>query len=114
MIDTKTLTDKRLFERFPARYPAKLKDTRDEFGTSIYLRNASAQGARMISKERAYLNDNISVEVKLPDNNYPMTLRGQVVWSKNTEANMWDIGIKFHKISLMHMARLYKFVAPAI
>ena len=112
--ETNNGSDRRIFERFHARFPAKLKDTRDEFGTSIFLHNASAQGARLFSKERVYLNDSVSLEVKLPDNNYPMNLRGQVVWAKNTESNTWDIGIKFHTISLMHMARLYKFVAPPV
>ena len=103
-------SDRRIFERFPARFPAKVKDARDDFGTNIYLRNASAQGARLMSKERMFLNDNVSLEVKLPDNEFPMTLRGQVVWAQNTDANLWDVGVRFHAISLMHISRLYKFV----
>lgn len=108
------LEDHRLFERFSARFPAKFKDTRDEFGRSVFLRDASAQGAKLTSKERLYLNDSVSLEVQLPDNPNTMTLRGMVVWAKNKELNEWDIGLKFHKVNLLHMARLYKFVAPQL
>ncbi|HNV23453.1 MAG TPA: PilZ domain-containing protein [Candidatus Omnitrophota bacterium] len=105
--------DQRLFERFPARFPAKFKDTREDFGSTVQLRDASAEGARIVSKERVYLNDSLSLEVELPDGHAPMTLRGQVVWVKNNTES-WDVGLKFFKTSLMPLSRLYKFVAPSL
>jgi Tfp pilus assembly protein PilZ len=104
-------SERRLFARFPARFPAKFKDTRDEYGTKVYIRDASAQGVHLTTKEHVYINDNLSVEVKLPDSDNPMSIRGQVVWAKRLQEDIWDVGLKCHEVNLMRMARLYKFVA---
>ncbi|MBI5150045.1 MAG: PilZ domain-containing protein [Candidatus Omnitrophica bacterium] len=106
--------DRRAFERFNARFPVRFKDSRNDYGTNISLRNASAQGAQITTKQRLYLNDSVILEVELPDYKEPMTLSGQVVWVTGDESGMWDIGLKFHAVDLMHMSRLYKFVMPAI
>ena len=100
---------RRLFERFSARYPARFKDERDEFGEKVYLRDASAFGAHITNRDRLFLNDKISLEVDLPDGMAPMELRGEVVWVRKSPQNLWDMGIRFHKIQLMRLARLYKF-----
>lgn len=107
--ETEDRAERRIFDRFTAWFPAKVKDSRDEFGTNIYLRNASASGAKFISKERFYLNDSLSLEVKLPDGKNPMNLRGQIVWARRSDPTTWDIGLKFHQIGLVHLSRLYKF-----
>lgn len=109
---SKNLKDNRVFERFSARFPAKIKDARDDFGTKIQLRDASADGARLISKEHLYVHDHVTLEVKLPDGKNPMNLRGEVVWSKPNATAVWDVGIKFHNISFMHLSRLYDLVNP--
>ena len=101
--------DRRLFERFSARFPARFKDEREDFGETVYLRDACAFGAHITTKDRLFLNDKISIEVDLPDGMAPMDLRGEVVWIKKSAQNIWDLGIKFHKIELLKLARLYKF-----
>lgn len=101
--------DRRLFERFSARYPARFKDERDSFGDRLYLRDASAFGAHITARDRLYLNDKVSFEVELPDGMAPMELRGEVVWIKKSAQNLWDFGIRFHKIELLKLSRLYKF-----
>ena len=102
--------DQRLFERFRARFPAKFKDTRSDFGEKVMLRDASAQGARFVTSERLFVNDSVTVEVSLPDGKDPLTLKGQVIWAKPRQPNFWDVGLKFHQASLMKMSRLYKLV----
>ncbi len=98
----------RIFERFPSRFPAKFKDTRTDYGTDVYLRNASAGGMRITTKERLYLNDNVTLEIELPDGKGSMTIRGEVAWVKSKDEQMWDVGLRFHKIVLMDMWRPYK------
>src|SRR3989338_8015361 len=100
---------RRIFNRFPSRFPAKFKDTRTDYGTDVYLRNASAGGVKITTKERFYLNDNVTLEVELPDGKGPMTIRGEVAWVKNKNTEMWDVGLKFHKIVLMDQWRTYRF-----
>ncbi len=103
--------EKRIFERFSARFPVKLKDTRDEYGSNVFLQDASAAGARLTTKEKFFINDYVTLDVKLPDGTDPLTLNGQVVWIKTIEPNqLWDIGLRFHRINLMKVQRLYKFV----
>jgi len=102
-----TEEERRIFDRFPSRFPAKFKDTRNGFGTDVYLRNSSAGGARITTKERLYLNDSVTLEVELSDGKSPMTMRGEVVWVRYKDAEMWDIGLKFYKIVLMDLWRPY-------
>ena len=106
--------DQRVFDRFAARFPAKFKDAREDFGAKVILRDASAEGARIATRDRLFINDKITLEVELPDGKDPMTVKGQVVWSKQRDHNLWDCGLKFHKISLMKMSRLYSLVAEHI
>ena len=101
---------RRMFDRFPSRFPVKFKDTRQEFGERVNLRNVSAEGARITTKERVYLNDSISLEVKLTDGKEPMTMRGEVIWTKEKDANMWDVGIKFYNVVFMDMWRIFKAI----
>ncbi len=105
-------TDNRLFDRFSARFPAKIKDSREGYGSDIFLRDASAQGVKVTSKHQFYLNDSLIFDIKLPDSDMPLTLRGQVVWTKKGSMDLWDIGVKFHEIKLIHLSRLYHLIEP--
>ena len=101
--------DPRLFERFMARLPVKFKDTRDEFGANVFLRDVSAAGARIVTRERPLINDNLALLVLLPHGLELFPLNGQVVWSKSDNTRLWDAGIRFHRLSLMSLQRLFKF-----
>ncbi len=101
--------DRRLFERFWARFPVKFKDSRFGFGTEVFLRDISAAGAHIVCREKLFLNDHISLMVLLPDGREPFPLSGQVVWSKADQAQTWDVGFRFHRLSLMGLQRLFKF-----
>ena len=103
-------TDSRVFERFSARFPVKFKHSREDYGSQVFLRDASARGARFSTSQKMFLHDSISLEVKLPDGNAPMVLNGRVVWTKTKETNQWDVGMEFHKVNLMSMQRLYRLV----
>ncbi len=101
--------DHRLFERVAARFPVKYKDARDDFGGNLFLRDISAQGARLISHERLLINDNVILLVKIPDGHEPLNLQGQVVWAKSKMPGIWEAGLKFPKIRLMGLHRIFKF-----
>ena len=100
--------DQRLYERFSSRFPIKFKDTRNDFGTKVHLSNVSAEGAKITSYEQLYLNDSVSLEVELSDSKGPMTMRGEVVWIEKQDNEIWDVGIKFHKVVFMNLWRIYK------
>lgn len=106
------LKDGRLFERFSARFPAKFKDSVNDYGTNVFLRDASASGVRLTTKERLYLNDHLSLEVELPDGKAPLVISGEVKWAKPRE-NLWEIGLQFHRVSFMQIQRLFHYAALA-
>ena len=108
------LRERRVYERFSARFPAKFKDTREEFGSKMFLTNASAQGAQLTSKEHLYVNDKVALEVSVPDGKRPLIIKGQVIWIKREAPYLWDIGIKFHQIRFMSLWRLYKYVVDGL
>ena len=101
--------ERRIFERFSAQFPAKFKDNRNEFGTDVYLRDASVSGARISSRERLYPNDEVALQVEVPDGGDPMLLQGRVKWSIAGQEPMWDIGVEFLEPNFMKMQRLFKF-----
>ena len=105
--------ERRIFERFSARFPVKFKDAREDYGTEVSLHDASAQGARIFTKERFFLDDQLSLEVELPDSGEPMVLSGRVVWVKSLDLSLWDVGVQFHRVKFFKMQRLFK-LAKAI
>jgi len=106
--DLQNASERRIFERFSARFPAKFKDTRENYGTDVFLRDASAQGIRIVTKERFFWGDQIAVDVELPDGGLPMTLSGFVVWVKSVNLSLWETGIQFNEVDLFRMQRLFK------
>jgi len=103
-----TSGERRIFERFSARFPVKFKDAREDFGTDVFLRDASAQGIRILTKERFFLEDQLALEVELPDGGEPMVLNGRVVWAKILNLSLWDLGIQFDQVDFLKMQRLFK------
>ena len=103
-----TAGERRIFERFSARFPVKFKDSRENFGSDVFLRDASAQGVRILTKERFFLDDQVSLEVELPDGGEPMVLSGRVVWVKLLNLSLWDTGVQFKQVNLFRMQRLFK------
>ena len=100
--------ERRIFERFSARFPVKFKDTNENYGTEVFLRDACAEGIRILTKERYFLNDQLDLEVELPDGGEPLGLSGRVVWVKLVNLSLWDMGVKFPQVNFLKMQRLYK------
>jgi len=110
---TKSITrDRRVFQRFPSRFPVKYEYENKEYGASVYIRDASAGGFKLTSREKLFLDDGISLEMKLPDTSRPLRLNGRVVWTRASGPDLWDVGIAFHKVDFMRVQRIYKYVSP--
>lgn len=101
--------DRRSFDRVLARFPAKFKDSRNDYGTDVFLRDISAEGAKMSTRQKMFVHDSVAVQVKLPDGYDQMILSGEVVWSKPQNDRQFEVGLKFHKLSLMGLQRLFRF-----
>ena len=111
---SQTVNERRIFERFSARFPVKFKDAREDYGSEVFLRDASAQGIRIFTKERFFLEDQIALEVKLPDGGEPMVLSGHVVWAKFMDLSLWNIGVQFSQVNFLKMQRLFKLTESTV
>lgn len=103
--------ERRMFERFSAKFPTKFKDTSDDFGVDVFMRDFSASGAHLHTRERFFIDDMLSIELELPDGHDPLHLNGRVRWIKSYSPSLWDVGIEFHKVHLMKLHRLVKYAA---
>ena len=101
--------DRRRFGRFLARFPVKFKDSRNGYGTDVFLRDISAQGAKLITRQKMFLHDSAVLQVKLPDGYEGLSLKGEVIWSKSENKRVFDIGLKFHQLDLLNLQRLFQF-----
>jgi len=102
--------ERRIFDRFQSRFPTKFKDSRVDFGKNVFLRDTSANGVNILTKERLFINDRIALEVELPDGIDPLVLRGRVMWCKPiNESSMWDNGLEFEEVDLIKMQRILKY-----
>lgn len=106
---TITTEDRRNFDRVLARFPAKFKDSRNDYGTDVFLRDISAEGARLSTHQKMFIHDSIAVQVKLPDGYDNLILNGEVIWSKNQNDRLFEVGLKFHTLGLMNLQRLFQF-----
>ncbi len=103
----KKSAERRIFERVAMRFPAKFNHLFDDFGNKVFVMNLSAQGANILSNEPLYKEQNVSLQVQIPGAS-SMEISGTVMWVR-PKSDLWDAGIKFHKIDLVGISRLYKY-----
>ncbi len=101
--------DRRLFDRYAAKFPTKFKDSSDDYGMDVTLRDFSASGARLHTRERFFIDDVLSIDVKLPDGKDAIAFNGRVCWSRAQAPSLWEVGMEFHKVNLFKLHRLVKF-----
>lgn len=102
-----SFSENRIFHRFPTNCLARYKNSHDSSEGEVILRNASAQGLKVVSKNPLYVNDFISFAIDVPHSSLPLNVRGEIVWSKRDEKHYWNIGVKLQKIRFVEMSRLY-------
>lgn len=105
-----SLKDRRLFERFSAKFPTRFKDVAHDYGVDVSLRDFSASGARVYTKERFFIDDVLSLEVELPDGKDAVPFNGRVCWSREKATSLWEVGMEFHKVNLFQLSRLVEVV----
>ena len=107
-----SIDDKRLFDRFPTKFPVRFlfKSILRGFGAKVRLNNFSAGGVKITTNMQLSINGSVNLKMDLPDGNEPKTIRGEVIWVKKKSAKTWEIGIKICKIVFMNEWRIYKFV----
>ncbi len=102
-------TERRVFERLSARFPTKFHDSSEDYGSDVFLRDMSATGIRIATRDKLFLNDVVSLDVKLPDGQAPVPLNGRVCWVRGVAPRVFEAGIEFHKVNFVRISRLTKY-----
>ncbi|MFA5059271.1 MAG: PilZ domain-containing protein [Candidatus Omnitrophota bacterium] len=106
---TVKIDDRRVFDRFTARFPVKFQYSRNDFGSNVFLRDISAEGAKIVTKEQINLEDKVDLVVELPDGHDPLILSGKIVWSRAINPSAFDAGLRFDKVDFMDTQRIFKY-----
>jgi len=107
-------SERRIFDRFSARFPVKIKNSEHEFGEKIFLSDISAQGACIATKQRISIDDEIGILVKLPDGKEPVPLNGRIKWVKDKNPSTWHAGVEFEQINFMTTQRIFTLVSKVV
>jgi Tfp pilus assembly protein PilZ len=102
-------TERRIFERLPARFPTKFHNSSEDYSSDVFLRDMSATGVRIATREKLFLNDMVALDVKLPDGQAPVPLNGRVCWVRGVAPHVFEAGIEFHKVNFVRIARLTRY-----
>lgn len=100
------VAERRIFERIEAKFPLRLNLEEAPFNSETYLRDFSASGMKIITKQRLAADKDIDFWVDVPDGHSPIHFYGRVVWLKNVGRYVWDAGIRFKHVRLMDCCRM--------
>lgn len=100
--------DRRIFARFPAKFPARFinLDADKEGMAATY--DVSAKGIGIVSEKALNPNSSLELWLQIPDKGEPLYTRGTVVWSKQESENSFRTGINLEKADLMGLSRVLR------
>lgn len=98
-----------MFERLPARFPTKFHDSSLDYGVDVFLKDMSGSGVGIRTREKFFLDDMVSLDVKVPDGHAPIPLNGRVCWVKEVAPGAFEAGVEFHRVNFLRVARLTKY-----
>ena len=100
--------DRRVFERFKARLPVRFIDLKRNQEGAAYTCDVSAKGMGLVSQKQVNPYTPMELWLDIPDKGEPLYARGEVVWSKEAEANQFRAGVELEKADLMGMSRVLR------
>lgn len=108
MPSNKQFEDKRVFARFPMEFPLRFLNSRANREGEGRTRDISAKGIGMVTSEQIIPNTSLELWLKIPDQGEPLYTRGEVVWSRRLDQNVYDTGINLDRADLMGMSRAFR------
>lgn len=101
--------ERRLFERMSARFPTRFHDSSADYGMDVFLKDVSASGVKVTTREKFFLNDIVSLDVEVPDGQAPVRLDGYVCWIRESSPGLYEVGVEFHKVNFIRIHRLTRY-----
>ena len=102
------MQDKRIFERFPVRFPLRFLDLKENRESEAEVFDVSAKGVGMVTREQLQPNTTLEMWLKIPDNGEPLYTRGRVVWSRPQGTDAYRTGINLERANMMGLSRVLR------
>lgn len=102
------MDDRRIFARFAAKFPLlfiNLKENKESVG---HTEDVSAKGIGFLVDENIKVHTPLEMWMHVPDKMDPLYARGEVVWSKMVQPNLYRIGVNLEKADLVGMSRVMR------
>ncbi|HTZ10807.1 MAG TPA: PilZ domain-containing protein [Candidatus Margulisiibacteriota bacterium] len=102
------MEDRRIFERFSARFPVKFLSEGNDRECKAVTQDVSAKGMGMITGEELAVHTPLEMWLQLSDKEEPAYARGEVVWSKMLDPARFMVGVELEKADLMGVSRIIR------
>ncbi len=102
------MEDRRIFQRFKVRFPAKLLDLTNGNEFSAETSDISAKGIGFVLKDDLPANTPLEAWLEVPDNREPLYARGLAVWSRQDGDSGYRIGVDLERADLMGLSRILR------
>jgi len=104
------LQDRRIFDRFSAKFPVKLINLWENSEAEGVTEDISAKGMGFSVKEELKPRTPLEMWLNIPDKGEPLYTRGEVVWSRMVQPNNFKVGVNLEKADLMGLSRVLRIV----
>ena len=102
------MEDKRIFARFKANFPVRFINLDKNTESLAQVEDVSAKGIGVYTKEEVKSHTPLEMWLEIPDKGEPLYARGEAVWSKQIEPNLYRIGVNLERADLMGVSRVLR------
>ncbi|MFH0739100.1 MAG: PilZ domain-containing protein [Candidatus Omnitrophota bacterium] len=104
-MEIKEATDRRIFERFPARLVLRFRDELTNRWGLVQAQNLSAKGIGMLSNKELSPKTPLELWLPIPEKGETYYTRGEVAWSKPVKPNIYSVGVNLERTDLLGMSQ---------
>lgn len=105
----KVSEDRRIFERIPVDFTARLRDPSDQGTLEVSCQDISAGGIGVVSSQLLVQNAHLEMWLETLDKKgSSLYLYGKVVWANQIKGDTWRAGICFDEPQFLTLSRLFK------
>jgi len=102
------MEDRRTFQRFNVRLPARLLDLNSGEEIPAETSDISAKGIGLALNRELAVNTPLEAWIHIPDRGEPLYTRGLAVWSRKNGEDEYQIGMDLERADLMNFSRILR------
>jgi c-di-GMP-binding flagellar brake protein YcgR len=100
--------ERRIFERFEADFPVEIERLGLEENEQGQCCDISAGGIGMLTDDGLIPNTVLRILLCFSDARPPLRSSARVIWSKQVQQQRWRSGLKFTRVDLMGLRRIFE------